>query len=209
VFFVSLSNRGRIIGCEAVLKQFVDDTGADREELMVTNVNVGAIEDVSLRNVDVREVYGASQAKSEGATRWPAFAGQPRTTAMIVGYKIPDGAGVTMPDGSSERDIEKVLLEDIHITVKGGNPSEDGENTPRELGVGQFNLRNLAEDDRGSKIPAYGWYARHVAGLTLRNCSVSFEEKDGRHAAVFDDVKDIVVENLIAAQNQRENVRIR
>lgn len=208
-FFVSLSNRGRTIGCEAIPKRFVDDIGVEREELMVTNVNIGAIENVALRNVDIQEVYGASQAKSSDASRWPDFDGQPRTTAMIVGYKIPDGAGMTMPDGSIQRDIENVLLEEISITVKGGNPAGDADNTPRELGVGQFNLRNLAEDDRGSRIPAYGWYARHVAGLTMRNCSVDFEEIDGRHAVVLDDVKDIIIENLIAPENQKDIVRIR
>ncbi len=205
-FFLSLSNRGRVIGCEAVQKRFVDDIGVEREELMVTNVNIGAIENISLRNVDVRQVYAASQAKSETASRWPEFSGQPRTTAMVVGYKIPDGAGVTMPDSSIQRDIRNVLLEEIHLTVKGGNPAEDAENTPRELGVGQFNLRNLAEDDRGSRIPAYGWYMRHVDGLAMRNCSTDFEENDGRYAVVLDDAKNSIVTELAAPDNQKEKV---
>ena len=208
-FFISLSNRGRTIGCEAVETRFVDDTGVERQELMVTNVDIGRIENVSLRNVDVGEVYAASQAKSPGDTRWPAFSGQARTTAMVVGYRIPRDAGMTMPDGSRQRDIENVLLEDIHITVKGGNPPQDGENTPRELGVGQFNLRNLAEDARGSKIPAYGWYIRHVNGLTMRRCSLDWEEPDGRYGVVLEDVKNSTVEDLTAPEGRRENLTIR
>lgn len=208
-FFISLSNRGRTIGCEGQLKQFVDDIGVEREEMLVSNVQIGAIENVFLRNVDVQDMYAASQAKTPVGGRWPEYSGQPRTTAMIVGYKIPHGAGVTMPDGSTQRDIENVLLENIQITVKGGNPAKDADNTPRELGVGQFNLRNLAEDDRGSRIPAYGWYARHVRGLTMRNCTLAFEEEDGRYAVVLEDVKEAAVENLTAPENQREKVRIR
>lgn len=199
--FISLSNRGRVLGGEAIDKEFVDDIGVRREELLITNVNIGSIENVFLKNLDIREVYGASQAKSETDSRWPAYENQARTPALIVGYKIPDGAQMTLPDGSQGRSIENVLLEDIDMTVKGGNPLEDSRNTPRELGVGQFNLRNLAEDDRGSKIPAYGYYIRHVKGMTIRNCSVGFEENDDRHAVVLDDVTDIQIDNLVTKES--------
>lgn len=199
--FISLSNRGRVLGGEAIDKEFIDDIGIRREELLVTNVNIGSIENVCLKNLDISEVYGASQAKSETDSRWPAYENQARTTALIVGYKIPDGAHMTLPDGSQGRSIENVLLEDIDMIVKGGNPLEDAGNTPRELGVGQFNLRNLAEDDRGSKIPAYGYYIRHVKGVTIRNCSVGFEENDDRHAVVLDDVTDIQIDNLITKES--------
>lgn len=208
--FISLSNRGRVLGCEAVKKEFVDDIGVPREELLVKNVNIGRIENVFLKNLDIRDVYGVSQAKSGLPSRWPEYDGQARTTSLIVGYKIPDGAGMDLPDGSRGRAIENVLLEDIDMVVKGGNPLSDASNTPRELGVGQFNLRNLAEDDRGSKIPAFGYYVRHAKGVTIRDCSVEFEENDDRHAVVFDDVQDIKIENFKAAEsiNNKESIKI-
>lgn len=208
--FLSLSNRGRVLGSEAVEREFLDDTGVPREELMIQNVNIGRIENVFLKHLDVREVYAASQAKSETKSRWPAYDGQARTTALIVGYKIPDKAGMRLPDGEQGRHIENVVLEDIDIVVKGGNPPEDARNTPRELGVGQFNLRNLAEDERASKIPAYGYYVRHVTGMTLRNCTVDFEENDDRYAVVMEDVQDITIENFKAPDSlhNREKIKI-
>lgn len=196
-FFISLSNRGRTLGGEAIEKSFIDDIGVPREELMVTNVNIGRVENVYLRNVDIREVYAASQAKSPTKSRWPVYEDQARTTPLIVGYKIPDNAAVRLPDGSLGRDIENVVLEEIDLLVKGGNPSSDADSTPRELGVGQFNLRNLAEDNRASKIPAYGYYVRHVNGMTIQNCSINLEKEDGRHAIVCDDVKDIRIEDVV------------
>lgn len=208
-FFISLSNRGRTLGGKAKPCSFIDDIGVPREELMVTNVRIGRIENVFLRNVTIRDVFAASQAKSTTKSRWPAYDGQPRTTPLIVGYKIPDGAGVTMPDGHLQRDIENVLLEDIDMVVKGGNPAGDAENTPRELGVGQFNLRNLAEDDRGSKIPAYGYYVRHVDGFTLRNCTVGFEEADGRYPVVLDDVKKATIEHFAAQTSAQDQIQVK
>lgn len=208
--FLSLSNRGRVLGSEAVEKEFIDDSGVPREELMIQNVNIGRIENVFLKHLDVREVYAASQAKSGTKSRWPAYNGQARTTALIVGYKIPDKAGMRLPDGEQGRHIENVVLEDIDMLVKGGNPPEDAHNTPRELGVGQFNLRNLAEDERASKIPAYGYYVRHVTGMTLRNCTVDFEENDDRYAVVMEDVQDITIEHFKAPDSlhNREKMKI-
>lgn len=208
-FFISLSNRGRVLGAEAAEKAFVDDTGVYREELMIANVNIGSVKNIFLKGLNIREVYGASQSKSDAKSRWPIYEGQARTTPLIVGYKIPDGTNMTLPDGTLTKSIENVHLEGIDMLVKGGNPSEDAQNTPRELGVGQFNLRNLAEDERGSKIPAYGFYVRHVDGMTIQNCTVSFEENDERYAVVLEDVKDIRIEKLVTgeARNNKQKIK--
>lgn len=195
--FISLSARSRTLGAEAIEKAFVDDAGVYREELLVKNVPIGTIENIYLGHFDADEIYAASQAKSPGATRWPAYENQPRTTAMIVGYKIPDGAKTTLPDGSLTGFIRGVTLEDVRITVKGGNPKEDALSIPRELGVGQFNLRNLANDDRGSGIPAHGLYVRHVRGITLRDLDIRAEEADGRPAVVLDDTEDVCTEGAL------------
>ncbi len=47
-------------------------------------------------------------------------------------------------------------------------------------------------------LPAYGLYARHVDGLTLRNIQISCKVPDGRHVCVFDDAKDIVIDGIEA-----------
>lgn len=208
--FLSLSCRGRVLGGEAIQKVFVDDIGVTRDEVVCTNVNIGRVDNVFLRYVDVEEAYGDSKAQTYPGGRWSGFIGQPRTTPLIVGYKIPDNAGVTLPDGSISRDITNVVIEEIDMVVKGGNPLADKENIPRELGVGQFNLRNLSEDERGSKIPSYGYYARHVDGLVIRNCKVDFEENDDRYVVVCDDTKNITIENLEAPEslNNKQKINI-
>ena len=47
-------------------------------------------------------------------------------------------------------------------------------------------------------LPAYGLFAKHVDGLTLRNIRFSCKVPDGRHVCVFDDVKDVCVDGLEA-----------
>jgi hypothetical protein len=66
--------------------------------------------------------------------------------------------------------------------VKGGNPAADTAKTPPELGVGQYNVSNLGV------LPSFGIWARHVAGLTVTNCSFNYEKADGRYAFFLDDV---------------------
>jgi hypothetical protein len=43
-------------------------------------------------------------------------------------------------------------------------------------------------------LPAYGFYVRHVEGLTMRNVQVRWEEPDARPAAIFDDVRDLDID---------------
>ena len=78
-----------------------------------------------------------------------------------------------------------MTLEDIHVVSKGGNPSEDRQNTPPELLPGQFNLRHMAGDDRASLIPAHGLYARHVKHIRIIDCSFITEMPDGREDVVL------------------------
>lgn len=47
-------------------------------------------------------------------------------------------------------------------------------------------------------LPAYGLFAKHVDGLTLKNVRFSCKVPDGRHVCVFDDVNGVSVNGLEA-----------
>lgn len=47
-------------------------------------------------------------------------------------------------------------------------------------------------------LPAYGLFARHVDGLTLKNVHFSCKVSDGRHVCVFDDVNEVCLDGLEA-----------
>lgn len=47
-------------------------------------------------------------------------------------------------------------------------------------------------------LPAYGLFAKHVDGLTLKNIDISCRMPDGRHVCVFDDADGVCLENLTA-----------
>ncbi|HET9571681.1 MAG TPA: endopygalactorunase [Bacteroidales bacterium] len=185
-FFISISNRGRVLGANVSRYKFTEN-GNTRDELLCTNVSLGKVENISLKGVNVYEVYGGSSFKGK---RWEQYDGtQRRATPIVAGYKLPDSADVagglnfTLPDSKHTGYIENITFEHIHFLVKGGNPASDSELIPRELGVGQYNVSNLGIQ------PAYGLWARHVKDLVIDSCSFNYEKPDQRYAVYLDDVQ--------------------
>lgn len=205
-FFISISNRGRVLGANVAPFVFKEN-GTIRKELLVTNSNIGEVENIIVKGVDIEEVYGGSSFRGD---RWKAYNGsQNKATPIIAGFKLPDSenieGGLTfrLPNGLHTGYIENVQFHDINLLVKGGHPSEDAEACPPEIGVGRYNVGDL-------KIqPAFGFWARHVKGFVLDNCKINAENKDGRYAIVLDDVIGAEIKNLQVEKNvtDKENVK--
>ena len=196
-FFISISNRGRILGAD-VGKYAFTDNGEKHNELLVKNVDIGQVENIILNGIDVYQVYAGS---SFSGNRWKAYDGsQRRATPIIAGYSLPDtkqvegGLDFTLPNGKHTGYIKNVVFNDVHILVKGGNPLSDTSATPPELGVGQYNASNLKVQ------PSYGIWARHVMGLSVTNCSFNYEQRDSRYVFFLDDVIGAQVSSVKAVR---------
>lgn len=192
-FFISISNRGRILGADVKEYSFAEN-GAKRKELLVTNVNIGKVENIILNGIDIFEVYAGS---SFNGNRWKAFDGtQKRATPIVAGYALPDpsmvegGLDFQLPDGRHTGYIQNIVFNDVHTLVKGGNASADTSAAPPELGVGQYNASNLKTQ------PAYGLWARHVQGLTVQSSTFNYEKTDGRYPIYLDDVQGAKLSDL-------------
>jgi hypothetical protein len=83
--------------------------------------------------------------------------------------------------------IRSVSLENISIAMKGGDKEKRGIEVPE-------NAEKYPEATMFGTLPAYGLYARHVEGLTMRNVQIRWEEPDARPAAIFDDVRDLDID---------------
>lgn len=184
-FFISISNRGRILGA-TVGKYAFTDHGEKHNELLVKNVNIGRVENIILNGIDIYEVYSGS---SFSGKRWKAYDGsQKKATPIIAGYKLPDASVMEskldfkLPNGQHTGYITNVVFNDVHVLVKGGNPLSDTGQAPPELGVGQYNVSNLKVQ------PSFGLWARHVKDLTVTGCTFKYEQPDGRYAIYLDDV---------------------
>ena len=191
-FFISISNRARILGAEAAQYAFTEN-GEKHKELLIKNVNIGKVENILINGIDIGEVYAGS---SYSGNRWKEYDGkQRRATAIVAGYALPHsnvvegGLDFKLPNGLHTGYIKNIQFNDVHILVKGSNPISDTSANPPELGVGQYNASNL-------KIqPAYGLWARHARDLQVKNSSFNFEESDQRYAIFLDDVQNAGITN--------------
>jgi len=186
-FFISISNRARILGASAGRYKFIEN-GVQHDELLIKNVNIGKVEHIILNGIDIYEVYGGSSYGGKNE-RWKAYNGtQDKATPIIAGYKLPDTETVTggldfkLPNGLHTGYINNISFNDVHVLVKGGNTVADTANLAPELGVGQYNVSNLKVQ------PSYGIWARHVKNLTVKNSTFNYEKRDSRYAIFLDDV---------------------
>jgi len=194
-FFISISNRGRVLGADVGRYSF-SENGEKHNELLVKNVPIGQVENILLNGIDVSEVYAGS---SYSGNRWKAYDGsQRRATPIIAGYSLPDtvdgGLDFTLPGGRHTGYVKNIVFNDVHVLVKGGNPATDTTATPPELGVGQYNASNLKVQ------PSYGIWARHVMGLTVTACSFNYEKRDSRYALFLDDVEGATISGIKAVR---------
>jgi polygalacturonase len=206
-FFLSISNRGRILGATVARFKF-DENGKPHDELLNTNINIGLVENIILNGVDVSELYTGSSYG--GKPRWKPYDGSQKKAAPIVaGYKLPEsevvqgGLNFKLPNGKHTGYIKNVVFNDIHILAKGGNPKTDTDRLPPELGVGQYNAADLGV------LPTYGFYARHVQDLTVTDCTFAFEKPDSTPALYLDDVVGAKISSVKMLQTKEQTSLIK
>jgi hypothetical protein len=194
-FFISISNRGRVLGANVSRFKF-EENGVKHDELLVTNVNIGVVENIIINGVDIAEVYGGSSF-GDAKQRWKPYDGKQRkATPIVAGYSLPDpsvvegGLPFKLPNGQHTGYIRNIVFNDVHVLVKGGHPITDTAATPPELGVGQYNVSNLKVQ------PSYGLWARHVKGLFVKESSFNFEIPDFRYPIYLNDVIGATFNNV-------------
>ena len=194
-FMISLSMRSRLLGAVNKKFSYVNHLSESVTEDVVINAEVGEIENLYLGHFDSFDSFWGSRAINTLDNRWPKFIDQERTTPLIIGYKIPGFLGLKFSDGTDTRKIRNIIIEDVNLTVKGGNPESDFLNSPPEQYSKNGGQRYLSGDNRASLIPAYGIYFRHTENLTLKDVTLNTESPDGRKAVVCENSLDIKVIN--------------
>jgi polygalacturonase len=88
--------------------------------------------------------------------------------------------------------IENVTLSNIQLDFEGGGTKEDAFREIPEKPA------SYPESTMFGTLPAYGFFCSHVRGLRFHNLQLRTSAPDYRHAIVFDDVKDAVIDSLDA-----------
>lgn len=98
--------------------------------------------------------------------------------------------------GLPERYIKNVILENITLTYP-------GRATKGMAYVGLYRVKEVNEAEKEypefsmyGELPSWGFYLRHIDGLSMKNVTMKLADKDFRPAIVLDDVKNYTFENM-------------
>lgn len=151
----------------------------------------GLLKNVTIKNMKVKIPFG-----------------RPDTAYEIRGPELPFFHN-TFPSsitGIPEHPVENVTLENIEIIYPGrGNDGLANMPLSRLDGIPEKEA-DYPEFSMFGELPAWGFYVRHVDGITMKNIKVSIAETDYRPAFVFDDVKNLnIVSVIIIGDNKQKH----
>jgi len=152
--------------------------------LALESVDGALLEDVTISNITMRDICNAPIFLRLGARmRGPdsVKVGELRRVVIsnIVAYNVSDAILISGIPGNDIKDVE---LSHIKLYVKGKGSPEQAKREVAEMEKG------YPEPDSFGILPAYGIYARHVAGLKLEDIDLSYMNEDLRPAILLNDV---------------------
>ncbi len=106
--------------------------------------------------------------------------------------------------GLPGHNIENVLLENIEIKYPGRGNNGLANSPLSRLDEVPEKASAYPEFSMFGELPAWGFYVRHVDGLSMRNIKLSIEAPDYRPAFVFDDVYHLEMESIMVVGDSKK-----
>jgi polygalacturonase len=166
--------------------------------LALETVDGALLEDVSITNITMRDIVNAPifirlGARMRGPDTIPVGVCRRIILSNIVVYNADYRHGCII-SGLPGHPIEDLQMSNIRIYFKGGGTAEMAKREVPEL------EKDYPEPYRFGKMPAYGFFFRHVNNLDLHDVQVSTLVRDERPAFIFNDVKEVSMSRVMAQQ---------
>lgn len=156
--------------------------------LALESVDGGLLEDVTITNITMRDIVNAPiflrLGKRNRGPKETMPEGELRRVIIsnIVAYNV-DPKYASIISGVPGNDIEDVRLSNIRIYYKGGGTLEQAAISPPEKEDA------YPEPVMFGEMPVYGFFIRHVKGISMNDIEVSFMTDDARPPFFLSDVK--------------------
>lgn len=141
---------------------------------------MGVARRITIRNVFVEMAFGVPDIDYD--LRGPGFSVYNPRPSSITG--IPG------------HHVEDVTLEDIELIYPGRASKGIWYYPLSQIHQVPEKIRDYPEFSMFGELPAWGFYVRHVRGLTFRNVRLSLKDEDFRPAFVFDDARGVTLRLL-------------
>ncbi len=166
--------------------------------IVLTVVDGGIMDGITISNVMIDGVQtplfirlgNRGRTIREGMPKPPAGVIRDINVSDITASNVSNlGSSIT---GIPNHYIENVSLNNIYISYSGGGTKEDALSIPHEK------EEEYPESDMFDKLPAYGFFIRHVKNISLNNIHLSYREKEMRPVLECTDVDEIEISGLKA-----------
>jgi len=156
--------------------------------LALETVDGGDLEDVTISNITMRYIYNmpiflrlGSRLRAPGGTQ-PGQLRRVNISNIVVQNSASRAASAIT--GIPGHDIQDVHIDNMQFFVDGGGTADQASITPPEKEDA------YPEPTMFGTLPAYGFYIRHVQGITISNVKIRCDKPDQRPAVALDDVQD-------------------
>ena len=105
--------------------------------------------------------------------------------------------------GIPGHDVENVTLENIEIVYPGRASKGMAYISLSRLADVPENVDGYPEFSMFGELPAWGFYVRHVSGLTLKGITLRLREDDYRPAFVFDRVSRLSLSDIVLPEDKQ------
>ena len=186
--------------------------------LALETVDGATLEDVTISNVTMRELSNAPIfLRLASRMRGPAGTPVGALRRVSISHVVVSDADPRYPSiiaGIPGHPVEDVRLSDIRILSRGGLSLAVAAEQPANLVNGFFRPpggtgarepyavpereKMYPEPSQFGVLPAYGFYVRHAAGITLDDVTLSVAAPDTRPAMVLDDARDVTLRGVRA-----------
>jgi polygalacturonase len=184
--------------------------GAEIENISVSNINAvntgnaifirigqrsgdkaGSIKNVSIKNIKVQVPFGRPDANYDLRGPEVDFFHNPFPSSIvgIPGYKI-----------------ENVSLENITISYPGKATKGMAYVALNRLDQVPEVIKEYPEFSMFGELPAWAFYVRHANGISFKNVKVTLDDTDFRPAFVFDEVKNLSMEQIDLPKDKENQV---
>jgi polygalacturonase len=167
--------------------------------LALEEVDGATLEDVSISNITMRDVTNSAIYIRLGSRDRSPPGVVPgvlrRVSISNINASNVDPRYSSIIAGIPGHDIEGLSLSNIRIVYAGGGTKADAAIEPPE------NETGYPEPQRMGVMPAYGFFIRHVKGVSFRDVDVSFAKEDARPAFVLNEVSDADFDHIKAAHS--------
>jgi hypothetical protein len=142
-----------------------------------------------VRNISFSNIHGT-------VTTAPA---QLAEASVTSGYRPGEGHSCITLNCVGGAVMENISFDDVHLTFGGGGTAEEAARRDLPEFAGEYFMLG--------PMPAYGFYARNVHGLTIQNMRLEVSTPDLRPAMIFDHVEDAAINGLgVQGNTQAESV---